>query len=128
MTATAKTQPERAIVVVEDDADARELLGMLLQQWGLTVYPAETGAKALYVLEKTQAPLALVDIGLPDMDGYEVARQVRARLGTKVRLVAFTGHGSLADQAAAAAAGFDLHLQKPVTAERLKQVLDEFHS
>src|SRR5437016_1246300 len=82
--------------------------------------------RAPALASEAQPDVALIDIGLPDIDGYEVARQLRARhTGRRMGLVAVTGFGQPEDQRRAMDAGFDAHLVKPVKPERLKQVLEE---
>lgn len=105
--------PTKRIVVVEDNADMRELLISLLAESGHTVTCAETGREGLDLILATTPDVALVDIGLPQLDGLEVARRVRAANST-VRLIAMTGYGQRDDKTRALAAGFDAHLTKPV--------------
>lgn len=114
----------RRILIVEDNADSREMLRALLEIHGYDVAAAENGRVGLSLLEKKQFDLALVDIGLPGIDGYEVARRIRRdpRHST-MRLVALTGYGRNADRAAVRAAGFDEHLVKPLDPEKLTRLL-----
>jgi CheY-like chemotaxis protein len=108
-----------AILVVEDNADAREILAMLLELEGHAVTGAETAAAAI-ARARDPIDVALIDIGLPDLDGYEVARQIRATPhGKAAYLVALTGHGEPEDRRRALAAGFDAHLVKPVDPDDL---------
>jgi PAS domain S-box-containing protein len=112
------------VLVVDDNRDAATSLGMLLEMYGCTVTLAHGGAEALQVAQVRTLDLVLLDIGMPDMDGYEVARRLRATSGTAaIRLVALTGWGQERDKQLSAAAGFDLHLTKPVDAETLATLL-----
>ena len=107
------------ILVIEDNSDAREALVMGLRLDGQEVYEARTGAEGLDVVSQEQPELVLIDIGLPDLDGYEVARRLRRKGGRKLRLVALTGYGQADDARRAYAAGFDLHVVKPIDPDRL---------
>ena len=99
---------------------------ILLELSGHEVFVAENGFLGLEILKTARPDIALVDIGLPGMDGYEVARRFRAESdGDRVFLVALTGYGSSADRDRSRQAGFDLHLLKPVDPEALKSLLDE---
>jgi PAS domain S-box-containing protein len=118
--------PNRAlsILVVEDNQDGRETLRMLLEQCGQRVRVARDGREAIEQARAHLPEVALVDIGLPDMDGYEVARAFRSLPGgTGIRLIALTGYSAQQDRSAAA--GFDAHLVKPVTPESLLGLLSE---
>src|SRR5437762_591673 len=109
----------RRVLIIEDQADARRALQRLLQIWGHHVEIAEDGPSGLETAMKVSPDVALVDVGLPGLDGYEVARRIRAALGENVRLVALTGYGQPEDRERAFDAGFDLHLVKPVDREEL---------
>jgi CheY-like chemotaxis protein len=98
-------------------------MAALLEGSGDEVRTATSGADALAVLDQFTPEVALLDIGLPDVSGYELARKVRARLGERVTLIAITGWGQDADRARAAEAGFDHHLTKPVDHEELHRLL-----
>jgi two-component system CheB/CheR fusion protein len=114
----------RTVVIVEDQADARRMLQILLESMGVRVFAAENGQEGAALIERVQPDLALVDLGLPVMSGYELARLVRAQLdGCPVRLVALSGYGQDADIQAAIDAGFDEHITKPPAPERLEQLL-----
>ena len=115
---------QRRIVIVEDNADAREMLQMLLSVEGHEVDSAEDGRDGLALIERLQPDVALIDIGLPLLNGYDVARTLRARSqGPPVLLVALTGYGQPEDRQRALAAGFDEHLIKPVNLDRLTQIM-----
>jgi signal transduction histidine kinase/ActR/RegA family two-component response regulator len=113
------------ILLIEDHADARRALQRLLQLWGHTVDIAEDGPIGVDLASSLKPQIALVDIGLPGLDGYAVAREIRARLGNSIRLIALTGYGQPDDHARTRAAGFDLHLVKPIDAQLLSQLLKE---
>jgi len=116
------------VLVVEDNADARETLVALLELKGHSVRAAANGQAALESFAQATPDIAFVDIGLPDVDGYAIARHVRATFGaTSVVLVALTGYGQPQDEAQALSAGFDLHVTKPIAADHLDRVLGEFH-
>ena len=115
--------PKR-VVLVEDQGDAREMLSLLLTARGHQVFEAEDGPRALEAIERERPDAAIVDIGLPTMSGYDVARAVRAnRALDSVTLVALTGYGAHADIQAAREAGFDAHLTKPADTTRIEAVL-----
>ena len=101
--------------------DARAMLHELLAMAGHDVHEAADGQSAVAVAATLQPDIAIVDIGLPDIDGYEVARRLDAQSGGRIALIALTGYGQPKDQRRALAAGFDLHLVKPVTIERLEE-------
>ncbi len=112
------------VLVVEDNPDAAEALAMLLELYGHNAIVYSDGPKAIEAVRKTVFDLALVDIGLPGMDGYEVARQIRMLPNAKPTLLAaLTGYGQDSDKQHALAAGFDEHLTKPVKIERLQALL-----
>jgi signal transduction histidine kinase/DNA-binding response OmpR family regulator len=111
------------VIVVEDGDDVRETLCDLLTVLGHSVRAAADGEAGLALLLGSDADLAIVDIGLPGMDGYEVARRVREASGSRKRLVALTGYGQPEDKERALAAGFDAHLVKPIDASALERLL-----
>jgi CheY-like chemotaxis protein len=103
------------ILVVDDNADAADVLAEALRTYGHHVLVAHDGAGALAAAAAFAPDAAVLDIGLPGMDGYELARRLRAELsGRPPRLVALTGYGQDGDRAKAREAGFDVHLVKPV--------------
>jgi signal transduction histidine kinase/ActR/RegA family two-component response regulator len=111
------------VLVVDDNADAADMLGELLRDAGYEVRVASDGPGAIAVLASFTPELALLDIGLPGMDGYELAGRLRADPRVpRLRLVALTGYGREPDRARALGTHFDEHLVKPVTAERLLEV------
>jgi signal transduction histidine kinase/ActR/RegA family two-component response regulator len=136
--ATSRTAPEspaygdplpetdgvkRRILVIEDNRDIRDLLRMKLRQLGHSVDAAEDGARGMQKLLAAPPEIALIDIGLPGIDGYEIARQVREKLGADIYLVALTGYGQAEDKKKALAAGFDVHLTKPADFADLQRIL-----
>lgn len=113
------------VLIVEDNDDARVSLQRLLQADGHLVSAARDGRAGLEAAMAGSPNIAVVDIGLPGMDGYEFARAMRERLGNGVRLIALTGYGTDADRQRAREAGFDAHLTKPVDLERLLALITE---
>ena len=113
------------IVVVEDQDDAREILETLLQIEGHDVESARDGREGLRAILAGRPQVGLLDIGLPEMNGYDLATEVRKHLGNSIRLIAMSGYGQSDDVRRAEAAGFDRHLTKPVDPRRLALVLRE---
>ena len=114
----------RQVLIVEDNDDTRAMLHEALAFSGHDVRAARDGKSGLALAAERVPDVALIDIGLPDLDGYEVARRLRAAPGgRRMGLVAITGYGQPEDQKRAFEAGFDAHLTKPVAPERLKQVM-----
>ena len=113
----------RHILIVEDNRDGRDSLALLLGILGHRVDVAEDGLRGVEVGVAVRPQIALVDIGLPKLDGYEVAAQLKKSLGQSVLLVALTGHSQPEDRQRAVEAGFDAHLTKPVELEELQQLL-----
>jgi PAS domain S-box-containing protein len=129
---SASSQPaktatvSRRVLVVDDSVDAAKTLAMLLRSWGHEVRIAHNGPDALQRAVGFQPHLILLDIGLPDMDGYEVARLIRQNDHLKgVHLVAVTGYGQDSDRQQSKDAGFDNHLLKPVEPADLRKLLDD---
>ena len=122
--ASASTLSPLHILLVEDNTDIRETLRDLLELHGHRVAEAGDGRAAVELVLSLRPQVALVDIGLPEMDGYTVAERVRASAGgAGTRLVALTGYGHPEDRKRALEAGFDAHLVKPVSSDDLSQVL-----
>ncbi len=116
-------RPLRA-VVCDDAADLRELVADLLRLRGHEVTVVEDGPSAVKAILESKPDVALIDIGLPDMDGYEVARQIRSAMtDAKPRLIAMTGYGQASDRQSAFAAGFDAHITKPASADKILRAL-----
>jgi two-component system, chemotaxis family, CheB/CheR fusion protein len=122
------TQDERrpgklSIVLVEDSPEIRDTMRTLLELQGHEVLTASDGSDGLKIILEHSPDVALVDIGLPGLDGYDLARRVREARGGTVRLFAVTGYGRSEDRAKAAEAGFDEHLVKPVDPARISGLL-----
>jgi signal transduction histidine kinase/ActR/RegA family two-component response regulator len=116
--------PPRRILVVDDNRDAGQTLGALLSRLGATVSVADSGPTALEMVKTFQPDAVLLDIGMPEMDGYEVSRRIRATLDRgRVLLIALTGWGQEDDQRRSRAAGFDHHLVKPPDVDKLRDLL-----
>jgi len=107
------------VLVVDDNADAADMIAMLLRSSGHNVVVAHDPAQALRLVNDFEPDVALLDIGLPVMDGYELAEELRRRLKGRCHIVALTGYGQEADRKRSAASGFDGHLVKPVHGETL---------
>ena len=120
---TASPSEPRRILLIEDNQDIRDLLRIKLRQLGHDIDSAEDGTTGLEKLLASPPDIALVDIGLPGLDGYEIARKARETLGAQVYLVALTGYGQAEDKERALAAGFDVHLTKPPDFVDLQNVL-----
>jgi PAS domain S-box-containing protein len=112
----------RRILIVEDNKDSREMLRVLLELGGHEVHEASDGPGGLEALGRVRPDVALVDVGLPGFDGYELARRARAG-GQQLLLVALTGYGLPEDHRRSREAGFDAHLVKPVEARALQAVI-----
>ena len=113
------------VLIVDDNRDAREMLHAWLEELGHRVYTAADGLEGLALARELHPDVALVDIGLPGLDGYQVAENLRASAdGCQMLLVAITGYGRPEDSARAREAGFDAHLVKPVQPETLARLID----
>ena len=127
----AMTMPDNsiAVLVVDDNADAAEMLSEYVGSLGYHVRAAFDGPSALRVAEEMHPAIALLAIGLPVMDGFELARRLRDNETLSgIKLVAITGYGQETDRARSRDAGFDAHLVKPVDLEHLEQLLQELSS
>jgi CheY-like chemotaxis protein len=114
----------RRIVVVEDNPDIRETLRMLLDLWGHEVTMASDGRTGVDRVLQERPDVALIDVGLPGMSGYDVARAIRAGMPNgEIRLIAVTGYGQPSDRELAMQAGFDTHLLKPIAPTVLERLL-----
>jgi CheY-like chemotaxis protein/two-component sensor histidine kinase len=114
----------RRILVADDNSDALESLATLLELGGHEVFSASNGALALESAERHLPDVALLDIGMPKLDGYEVARRIRAQpWGRRITLVALTGWGQESDRRRSGEAGFDSHLVKPLDLDKLTELL-----
>ncbi|KQQ36203.1 histidine kinase [Duganella sp. Leaf126] len=120
--APAAGENKPSLLLIEDNQDGREMMSMMLSCYGYQVTAAEDGLRGLDAVRARRPDLALVDIGLPGIDGYEVARRLRADPDTRhIKLIALTGYGLAEDLARVMAAGFDRHLVKPVGIEQLME-------
>jgi len=116
--------PIRNILVVDDSVDAADSLGQILTAWGYHVTVAHDGPAALAVTQDTQPDIALVDLDMPAMDGYELAAHLRFQPGCEeLPIVAITGSGTPDDVRRSRAEGFSAHLVKPVSAASLRTLL-----
>lgn len=116
----------RKVLIADDNVDAADMLAVLLRMSGLDVRVAHGGRAALALAAAYRPDIALLDIGMPDLNGYEVARQFRSEpWGATTLLVALTGWGTLDDKQRAVEAGFDEHMTKPVDADALESLLQE---
>jgi CheY-like chemotaxis protein len=114
----------KRVIVIEDNADFLELLALSASSWGHEVECASNGEEGLELILSGKHDVALVDIGLPGLDGYEVARRARADArGGKIALIALTGYGSREQRAVALDSGFNCVLVKPVEPALLQRVL-----
>jgi CheY-like chemotaxis protein len=114
----------RRVLIVEDDDDVRDVLGELVAALGHEPLPVATGDEALQRASEMAVDVALVDLGLPEVDGYEVARRLRASAsGSRMRLVALTGYSDAETRHHAAAAGFDQFLVKPADPAAIERAL-----
>jgi len=113
----------KRIVVVDDNADIRDLLEIKLRKLGHEVWTAADGQTGLHRIMTERPDVAIVDIGMSGLDGYELARRVREELHDEVKLVALTGFGQAEDRELALSAGFDEHLVKPVRVDDLREIL-----
>jgi PAS domain S-box-containing protein len=119
----------RRLLVVDDNQDAAISLAMLLRMLGHDVQTAHDGASALTLAVSYRPDMVFLDIGMPGMDGYEVARRLREQPGLEaVVLTALTGWGQKADRLRTADAGFDHHLVKPLETKVLKELLDDLYN
>ena len=113
------------ILVADDNRDAADTLSLLLEIASYSVLVAHSGREAFELLLQDSPDAAILDIGMPDMSGYEVARRFREESSRDVFLLAVTGWGQEDDIARAKAAGFTEHLTKPVDPDRVEQMLRE---
>jgi signal transduction histidine kinase/CheY-like chemotaxis protein len=117
------TQRARRVLVIEDNEDMRTMLWVGLAGRGHEVRVAGDGASGLALAAEFRPQIVLIDLGLPDIDGYEVGRRLRTQFGAAVQLVAVTGYGQAEDRRRTKDAGFDVHLTKPVAPELLEQAI-----
>jgi CheY-like chemotaxis protein len=116
------------ILVADDNRDAADSLALVLEMTGHRVFSVHSGTEALAALLRHRPQVAILDIGMPDLTGYEVAEAVRREpWGRSMHLIAVTGWGQTEDKERAHAAGFDQHLTKPVDPDRVEALLRELH-
>jgi PAS domain S-box-containing protein len=116
--------PKRRVLIADDNRDGAESLAMLLRMQGHEVTVAHNGREALAAFDRSHPDVVLLDIGMPELDGYEVAREIRERAaGAEAMLIAVTGWGQRNDKERAQAAGFDSHFTKPVDLAGLEELL-----
>ena len=114
----------RRVLVLDDNADSAESLAELLRLWGHEVRTAHSGSEALDAARDFKPDAALLDLGMPDMNGYEAARLLRERAGLNgTAFIALTGYGQEADRRRSEEAGFQAHLVKPVDPKALRELL-----
>jgi CheY-like chemotaxis protein len=119
--------PKR-VLVVDDNRDAAESMSMLLEMWGHEVVYAYDGPSALETAREWQPEAVFLDIGLPGMDGYQVAERLRELpRGKDAILIAITGYGQDDDRRRSRQAGIDHHLVKPVAPDALRNLIDSLH-
>jgi CheY-like chemotaxis protein len=112
------------VLVVDDVPDSTESMALLLRLWGHEAQTADDGLSALAVAADFRPDVALVDVGMPGMDGYEFAGRVRSMPGVgRVLLVALTGYGGAENRRRVLEAGFDVHLVKPADLDQLENLL-----
>jgi PAS domain S-box-containing protein len=116
---------KRKILVVDDNEDIANSLRRVLGRLGNTVHVANDGSGAILSASEFLPEMAFLDIGLPDMTGYEVATELRKKYGRSIKLVALTGYGQEKDKLLAKEAGFDFHMTKPVSISEIKKVIED---
>ena len=117
--------PSRRIMIVDDNIDEAESLGTLLRLMGNDMRVFNDGPTALEATSNFQPEVAFLDIGMPTMDGYELARALRRELSEQPLLIAVTGYGMAEDRRRSREAGFDAHLVKPAAAAALQALLNK---
>lgn len=118
------TAPSRRVLVVDDNLDSAETIALMAQLWGHDVRTAHNGQAALELAEDYRPEVVLLDIGLPGMDGFEVAKRLRAQEWmVGVMLVAMTGYGQEEDRRRSREVGFDHHMVKPIDPGALQALL-----
>jgi DNA-binding response OmpR family regulator len=121
----SRTEPRHRVLVVDDNEDAADSLATLLDVMGYQVRTAYDGPEAILAADEFQPEVALLDIGLPRLSGYDIARHVRQKRGRGVLLVAITGWGQDEDRRKAREAGFDHHFTKPADFDELLGLIDK---
>jgi CheY-like chemotaxis protein len=123
MPRTSLTESRPKVLVVDDNEDAADSLATLLDVMGYSVRIAYDGPEAIEAADEFQPEVALLDIGLPRLSGYDIARHVRQKRGREVLLVAITGWGQEDDRRKAREAGFDHHFTKPADFDMLLELI-----
>lgn len=113
------------VLVVDSDADAADRCALLIKRWGYDVLSCYTAAEAQRLATACEVDVALVDIGLPAIDGYQLAGWFRRQPPPRAQLIAVTGFGQEADRRRSQEAGFDLHLVQPINPRQLRELLAE---
>jgi DNA-binding response OmpR family regulator len=111
------------VLVIDDNRDGADILGILIEEQGGMVRVAYDGASGLLAALEFKPEVVLLDIGLPDMDGYEACRRLRAQFDRDMSIVALTGWGQERDKQRALDAGFDAHLTKPADPQQLSETI-----
>lgn len=111
------------ILIVDDNKDAADGLKTLLERTGYKTAVAYSGKETLEVVQKINPKIIILDIGLPDMSGYEVAEILRKEYGDSIAMIALTGYGQDRDKLEAKKSGFNYHLTKPIRIDDLKSIL-----
>jgi CheY-like chemotaxis protein len=125
VSAPAAQAAASSVLVVDDNPDITETMTLLLQAWGYRTLSANDGETGLALVEAHRPDAVLMDLGMPRMDGYQLARRIRALPGGKaMTLIAVSGWGQAADLARSREAGIDQHLLKPVDPARLREMLE----
>jgi signal transduction histidine kinase len=116
-------KPVRNVVVIEDNRDGARAMSMLIRALGAVAHVAHDGTSGVELVRQVRPQVVLLDIGLPDVDGYEACRQIRAELGKSTRIIAVSGWGQSEDKRRAVEAGFDAHVTKPPDPSTLRRYL-----
>ena len=117
----------RRVLIVDDNPDAVAVLSIALRRGGHQVQRAADGRSAIEIARKLRPELVFLDLGLPQLTGFDVARALRRELGSEVRIIAVTGSGQQEDREAALEAGFDHYLLKPVDLGFVESLLGQRH-
>ena len=127
--ADLQVQTGLKVLIVDDNEDQAAMLATLVRRWGHSVMIANTAAEALQVNDAWCPRVVLLDLGLPDIHGYDLAEGIRARCGDrKIYFVAVTGWTSIADQLRCTSAGIRHHIMKPVNPDVIREILNAYVS
>jgi PAS domain S-box-containing protein len=121
----ATVQRSRRVLIADDNVDSATVLAMLLRDYGHEVRTVHDGIAALEAFRSFRPDLVVLDIGMPKLNGYDVAREIRSQCNSHVTLIAVTGWGQEQDKSRAREAGFDHHLTKPVEVATIEKILDQ---